>query len=591
MSNLLQIDNLSKSYGTRTILENANLTVRTKEKIGVIGRNGAGKSTLFKIIVGTEKSDSGSVIISQDAHLGYLEQQDPYDVTESVIEFLVRYTGKEEWECGKIAGRFQLKNDMLESRIDGLSGGYRMRVKLTAMLLKEPNILLLDEPTNYLDLSTLLLLEEFLRSYNGGFLVISHDREFLKNTCNETLDVEHGKLFLYPRPLEEYFAFKAEQVRLKESHNKNIEREKKQLQDFVDRFRTKASKASQAQSKLKQIGRLKKIDIANPLSSVRIQIPEIERKKGVALHSVDMSIGYGENVVASDIQMSINRGEHIAIVGNNGQGKTTYLKTLAGDIPCIAGGFKWAVNTKISYYAQHVSNTLKAEDTVEKYLEKSAGKDVLNEDILRMAGNFLFSGDALKKKIAVLSGGERARLCLAAILLNKSQILLLDEPENHLDFETVEALAVALRRCKNTVLFISHNRTFVNVLATGVIEVKDGKVTRYHHNYEEYVYHLEQTLSEESQKGKDSSKKPQKAQAVRKKNQAALRSNKKKIRNVETAIGKLSKEKEEIVKYFEENPTIYSKERNERLEAIEKLIKEQEEKWIEITEAMEGKPE
>jgi len=462
MSNLLQIDNLSKSYGTRTILENANLTVRTKEKIGVIGRNGAGKSTLFKIIVGTEKSDSGSVIISQDAHLGYLEQQDPYDVTESVIEFLVRYTGKEEWECGKIAGRFQLKNDMLESRIDGLSGGYRMRVKLTAMLLKEPNILLLDEPTNYLDLSTLLLLEEFLRSYNGGFLVISHDREFLKNTCNETLDVEHGKLFLYPRPLEEYFAFKAEQVRLKESHNKNIEREKKQLQDFVDRFRTKASKASQAQSKLKQIGRLKKIDIANPLSSVRIQIPEIERKKGVALHSVDMSIGYGENVVASDIQMSINRGEHIAIVGNNGQGKTTYLKTLAGDIPCIAGGFKWAVNTKISYYAQHVSNTLKAEDTVEKYLEKSAGKDVLNEDILRMAGNFLFSGDALKKKIAVLSGGERARLCLAAILLNKSQILLLDEPENHLDFETVEALAVALRSgvtiiMKNTYITLSRH--------------------------------------------------------------------------------------------------------------------------------------
>jgi len=195
MPTLIQINNISKSYGKRAILKDASLAIGTKQKIGVIGRNGAGKTTLFKIIVGAEEKDAGNVIINKNARLGYLEQHDPYVLTETVMEFLTRYTGKEEWQCGKIANKFQLKNEALDTKIEGLSGGYQMRVKLTAMLLKEPNLLLLDEPTNYLDLSTLLSLENFLRSYNGGFLVISHDREFLKNTCDKTLEVEHGKLF------------------------------------------------------------------------------------------------------------------------------------------------------------------------------------------------------------------------------------------------------------------------------------------------------------------------------------------------------------------------------------------------------------
>jgi len=586
MSTLIQLDNISKHYGTQTILENASLTIGTKQKIGVIGRNGAGKSTLFNLVVGSENEDSGNIIISKSTRLGYLEQSAPYLLTETVMEFLLRYTGKEEWECGKVAGRFALKNKELNTEIEGLSGGYRMRVKLTSMLLKEPNLLLLDEPTNYLDLSTLILLEEFLRSYNGGFLVISHDREFLKNTCNETLEVERGKLFLYPRPLEEYFEFKEEQIRVKESHNKNIEREKKQLQQFVDRFRTKASKASQAQSKLKQIGRLKTMDILNPISSVRISIPKIEKKKGVVLDCEDMSIGYGKKVVADDISLKIARGEHVAIVGNNGQGKTTFLKTIANEIPCISGGFRLAFNVKIAYYAQHVPGMLNPEDEVGKYLARCAGDDVNNEEVLKMAGNFLFSGNDVKKKVSVLSGGEKARLCLAGILINKSQVLLLDEPENHLDFETVEALGSALRRCNSTVLFISHNRTFVNMLATGIIEVKDGKATRYHHNYKEYVYHLEQVVKDEVREEVSEVPKKEKTQNTRKKNNA-LRNLKKKIRILESALDESHKTKDELLKDLEKDPTVYSKELSEKLGEVEKDIKRVEAEWLLACEKVE----
>ncbi len=458
-----------------------------------------------------------------------------------------------------------------------------MRVNLTAMLLKEPTLLLLDEPTNYLDLSTLLLLENFLRSYNGGFLVISHDREFLKNTCDKTLEVEHGKLFLYPRSIEEYFEYKEEQIMLKQSQNENIDRQRKQLQQFVDRFRAKASKATQAQSKLKQIGRLKNIDILHPLASVKINIPKVEQKKGIALDTEAMSIGYGPKVVAKNITISIARGEHIAIVGDNGQGKTTYLKTIAGEIPLLSGVFKWAPKVKIAYYAQHVPSMLEPRQEVLAYLQGSAGIEASKEDIMKMAGNFLFNENDLKKKISVLSGGEKARLCLAGILLNKSHVLLLDEPENHLDFETVEALSLALKKCNQTVLFISHNRTFVNLLATGIIEVKNSKATRYLHNYEEYVYHLGKTVDESTSgesKKTTANKKPKTTWEQQKENQALLRSQKKKAQTLEAATQKLYEEKKDILQSFEQEPTVFSQERNTRLNEIESLIAKQESEWI-----------
>lgn len=594
MSTLIQINNLFKAYGHQVIFKDANLTISTKQKVGVIGRNGAGKSTLFKLIVGHEAIDSGTLLVHNKARLGYLEQQNPYELTETVIDFLMRYTAREEWYCGKIAASFQLKNDLLYAEIGSLSGGYQMRVKLTGMLLKEPNLLLLDEPTNYLDLSTLLLLEHFLKTYRGGYLVISHDREFLRNISEYTLEIEHGSLCLYPRPLEDYLAFKEEQLEVKQKYNLKVEQKQKDLQAFVDRFRAKATKARQAQSKIKLINALKKIDIPHPISTVRINIPETEKKRGVALRCKNMSIGYADKVVADEITFDLSRGEHIAILGDNGNGKTTLLKTLAGELPCLAGKVCWMPDIKIAYYAQHVPSMLNPQQEVGQYLQAVTAPGINLQGIYKMAGNFLFKGTDLKKSISVLSGGERARLCLAGLLLQKAQLLLLDEPNNHLDFETVEALGNALTTCNSTMLFVSHNRTFVNLLATGIIEIKNGKVYRYPHNYEEYVYHLEQTMSDDNNNGNNINKSEIKPVGEKKLNDyqkrklinAERRKLTKKAKSLENLMVKHEAEKQEIVKDFEINP-IYSQARNEHLSKITKLLKEEETAWLTLQERLE----
>lgn len=589
MATLIQLTNLTKSYGPRVILDRATLTIAEKQKIGVIGRNGAGKSTLFRIIVGDEEADSGEVVIHATARVGYLTQHDSYAPEETVMGFLLRHTGKEAWQCAKVAGKFHLKNELLDAQIGTLPGGYQMRVKLSAMLLAEPNILLLDEPTNYLDLSTLLLLEQFLQTYRGSFLVISHDREFLKNTCDQTLEVDQGKTVLFPRPIEEYLAHKEEQHEMISKFNKKVEREKRHLQDFVDRFGAKATKASQAQSKMKQIAKLKTIDIVHPMSTSRIRIPRVEERKGTALHVQDMTIGYGDKIIAKDISLTIERGEHVAIVGDNGQGKSTFFKTIANSIPSLSGTFRWGPHINVGYYAQHVASALNPLLNVKTSLMHAA-PHAKNEEILAMAGNFLFRDDDILKPVSILSGGEKARLCLAILLLQKHQVLLLDEPTNHLDFETVEALARALAECNATVLFISHNRTFVNVLATAVIEVKGGRVKRYHHNYEEYVYYLGQEL------GKDDVVKesPKKVGAViatdkeeRERLRASLKEEKRALHDVEVDVMELEKEKQKVIGWFEKHAGEFSREKQEHLQAVTELLEKKEKQWMETQERIQ----
>ncbi|MFQ5645310.1 MAG: ABC-F family ATP-binding cassette domain-containing protein [bacterium] len=593
MPMLLQIENLSKSYNHQVLFHKANLTVSEKKKIGVIGRNGAGKSTLFKMITQEEALDSGAVTLGKQTRLGYLEQHDPFDPTEKVLEFLVRYTGKQEWECGKVAAQFQLGSDILHSVIGGLPGGYQMRVKLTAMLLGEPNLLLLDEPTNYLDLSTQFLLERFLLSFRGSYLVISHDREFLKNVSEHTLDIENQSLFLFPRPLEDYLAYKREQLELKEKTNKNIARQKKHLQTFVDRFSAKASKASQAKSKQKQIQRLKTIEILNPLSNVRISIPKVEQRKGIALKTKQLYIGYGESkVVAGEINQEIERGKHIAVVGDNGQGKTTFMKTLAGEIEPLHGEFSWSKDSDIAYYAQHVPGSLDPKKQVFDYLCECAAPEVTTEEIYEMAGNFLFRDT--QKKIGMLSGGEKARLYLAGLLLKKTKVLLLDEPSNHLDFETVEALAAALSKCNNTISFISHNRTFVNMLATGIMEVRDGEIRYYHSDYQDYVNDLKKRSADVEAGGAQHrlklpgkpAPKPKK-QANRKKTQEEIRLQRKLIRDFEKSIEQQEHERQEIFLYFRDNPSVYSQEKSKRLAQLKKSLEKQENLWLEAQGKLE----
>ncbi|GAB4146693.1 MAG: ABC-F family ATP-binding cassette domain-containing protein [Patescibacteria group bacterium] len=481
------------------LFDGASLSISEKQKIGVIGRNGAGKSTLFKMILGEEDLDGGQILQMPGLRLGYIPQHDPFEQNETVIGFLERYTGKPEWECAKVASQFQLKDERLTGAVGDLSGGYQMRVKLAATLLFEPNLLLLDEPTNYLDLSTLVLLEKFLKTFKGGFLVITHDREFVKKTCEATLDVENGQLFLYPEPLEDYLEYKQEQKELAASVNKNIEAKQKQLQTFVDRFGAKASMAKSAQSKMKQIQRLdsKKIDIANPFGNVRMFIPKVQERAGWVLKCEDLSIGYPDKTVASSVSFELEKGRKVAILGDNGQGKSTLLKTWAGQIQSLAGDYKWYPNLKIAFYAQHVNLGLNPDWTVEQHLRSAADKSVKDHEVFQMMGNFLFANEDSKKQIKVLSGGEKARLCLAGMFLSKSDILLLDEPTNHLDFETVEAMGQALSEFNGTVVVVSHDRTFINLLANEIIEVKAGNVRKYGGTYEDYVWQLEQSSEEE----------------------------------------------------------------------------------------------
>ena len=598
MAAILQVKNVSKAYGPCVIFDEASVTLRSDQKVGFIGRNGAGKSTLCKIIIGEDSADSGEIVRSADLRLSYLEQHDPFLPDDTVLGFLTRHTGQEPWRCGEVASRFQLKHQLLEAPVKSLSGGYQTRVKLTSMLLREPNFLVLDEPSNYLDLKTLILLEEFLEDFDGGFLIVSHDREFLKKTCDHTLEADTGRLALYPGTVEEYLTFKAEQQAQAESFNQTVEAKRKQLQLFVDRFGAKATKASQARSKMKQIEKLKTIDIAQAQSTVQIKIPAVTRRQGAAFRCEDLAIGYPEKLVAKGIRMEVEQGAHVAVLGDNGQGKTTFLRTLADDLAAKGGTLKWGYGCEIAYYAQHVVGALNPAHDVFTHLESRAAQSVTRQELLAMAGSFLFKGHDVKKPASVLSGGECARLCLAGLLLMKRSVLLLDEPTNHLDFETVEALGAALRQFSGTVLFISHDRTFVNLVATEIVEVKGGAVVRYPGSYADYVYHLEHEVRRSLTEDQRSSQPARAAKGPsdyqqRKQREAAQRKLAGQIKRSEEQQAAYRTEKQTLEAEMAADPTVWTRELSARCDELGRLLRDEERRWIELNEQLESssKPE
>lgn len=589
MSTVFQLQGISKSFGPRILFDKASATFVEGQRIGFIGANGAGKTTIMRMITGDEKPDSGSVTCYPNTRLGYLEQNEIFPEGETVIAYLLRVSGREPWECAKMASSFDLTAEHLEMPFLKLSGGYQMRVRLTAIFLKDPNFLLLDEPTNYLDLQTVLLLEDVLRAYRGSLLLISHDREFLKNTCTHTLELEHQKLTLFAGDIEAYFAEKESRLEMTKRYNKKVQLQQRHLQAFVDRFRYKASKATQAQSKLKQLDKLKTIEIAHSIRTVQIHIPDVPQKQTFALECKDLSAGYhADHPVLQGVDFEIKRGEHVAIVGENGKGKTTLLKTLANELTPLSGRFKWGHNITIAYYAQHVPLMLPSKGTVGTYLASKAGA-TLPEDVLRMASNFLFSKDDLEKSISILSGGERARLCLAGIFLGKHDVLILDEPTNHLDFDTVEALGEALAEFSGTILFVSHSRTFVSEIATSILEVKDGRAIRYPYPYEVYVYETkthETFLMPKEDLPPLSPDNP----FLRTKTEIYddLKKEKRSMERLEADLKKLTQEKERIYKAFETAPTNVDIEKAKRLKEIDAEIIGLESNWFTIQDRIDA---
>ncbi|MBX3421444.1 MAG: ABC-F family ATP-binding cassette domain-containing protein [Pirellulaceae bacterium] len=496
MGVLLQIRGAQKSYGEQRLLDDASVSLTDKTKVGFVGRNGAGKSTLLRVLMGEEELEKGEIIRSTQLRIGYLQQHDTFLPEESAIDFLMRDSGQPDWKCGEVAGEFELKGAYLNGPISALSGGWKTRVKLTSLLLKDPNLLVLDEPTNFLDIRTQILLEHFLRHFDRAALIVSHDRSFLQATCDHTLDLSRGKLTMFPGKIEAYLKFAAERREHFERSNAAIVAKQKHLQNFIDKNRARASTATLARSKGRQLERLQTIDIDADLPTAAIRAPIVQPRKGPAVRMIDLSIGYPERTVATGIVLDVEHGQRAAIVGDNGQGKTTLLRTVVGSLAAIHGSVKWGLHCEIGVYAQHVYSALEPKQMVLEYLESKAAPGTTNQQILTVAGSMLFRGDHVRKKVQVLSGGERARLCMAGLLLGTYNVLVLDEPGNHLDVETVESLAQALNDYKGTVLFTSHDRHFMSRVATNIIEVRDGSVRAYEGGYEGYLYYINREIEE-----------------------------------------------------------------------------------------------
>jgi ATP-binding cassette subfamily F protein 3 len=574
------------------LLDGASCALADDQKVGLIGRNGAGKSTLCRILLGDEELDAGEVVRSRKLRLGYLRQHDPFVAGETVREFLIRDSGQPDWRCGEVAWEFQFPDAVLDRPIRELSGGWQTRAKLAALLLHDPNMLILDEPTNFLDLRTQMLLEHFLQHFDAGCLVVSHDREFLKKTCTHTLEISRGQLTLFPGNVESYLANVEERREHDRRVNATTLSKRRQLETFIARNRAKASKASQARNKAKQLDRLQLIEIEGAEAEIRLHFPDIEPRQGPAVRTERLAIGYPDRTVADDVHVEVDHGWRVGVVGDNGQGKTTFLRTVCGSLEPVAGTVIWGYGCEVGVYAQHVYTSLPDDYTVYEYLEVQAAALTSPQYIKDVAGSFLFSGEMVEKKIRVLSGGERARLVLAGLLLKQHNVLVLDEPANHLDVESVEALADALTRYQGTVIFTSHDRHFMHRVATHVIEVRGSRVVSYPASYDDYVYRMEKEIDaglRAPHTVATPGNVPAAAPAAGQAGGRADRDTQKKLKSVERKIAKLDDEKKAVAEAL---LTVTDAAEAQRLHAqVARLTTELatlEDEWLALSEEVNG---
>jgi len=588
---VLQLQDAHKRYGEQHLLEGASCALTDDQKVGLIGRNGAGKSTLCRVLLDEEELDAGELVRSRKLRLGYLRQHDPFLDGETVIGFLQRDSGQPEWRCGEIAWQFQLPDAMLDQPVRELSGGWQTRVKLAALLLHDPNLLILDEPTNFLDLRTQMLLEEFLREFRGGCLIVSHDRSFLERTCTHTLELSRGKMTMFPGGVDDYLENLAERREHDLRVNAATLTKRKQLETFINKNRANANTASQARNKAKQLERLELIEVQGEDANVRFSFPKVEPRQGPALRTENLTIGYPDLEVATSAQVEVEHGSRVGVVGDNGQGKTTFLRTVCDSLAPLGGNLKWGFGCQVGVYAQHVYTTLPEQQTVDEYLHYQAAPGTTIQQVKDVAGSFLFSGDMVDKKIQVLSGGERARLVLAGLLLEKHNVLVLDEPGNHLDVETVEALADALCRYEGTVIFTSHDRHFMHRVATAVIEVRDGRVASYPASYDDYVYRVRKELEAglRAEHTVRNSPAPDGANLARKVGGREERELQKRLKSLERKIAKLDEEKNSLQQQLSTvTETAAAQQLHEQLTLSAAEVEQLEEQWLELYNELEA---
>ena len=520
---MISINSLTVAYGGFTLLNDINFHISENDKIGLVGKNGAGKSTILKLICGIQHPTSGKVVVPSGVKIGYLPQIMEHHKGRSVIDETMtafadmfaldkkldritqELSEREDYEskeyqdliirlneindalamtvsdsphaqAEKTLLGLGFKYDELDRPTETFSQGWNMRIELAKILLSKPDVLLLDEPTNHLDIESIEWLEGYLKDYKGSLVLISHDRKFLDNVTNRTVEIMLGRIHDYKVPYSKYLELRKERIAQQVAAYENQQKMIEKSEEFIERFRYKPTKSNQVQSRIKQLEKLERIEVdVEDNSALAVKFPPAPRSGDIAFKAVDLTVGYGSKIVFSDANIEIRRGEKVALVGRNGEGKTTLMRVVTGELAPIGGDANVGYNVSIGYYAQNQEDILDKQDTVFETLDRIAVGDIRLKlrDILAA---FLFKGEDIDKKVAVLSGGERARLAMAKLILKPYNLLALDEPTNHMDIRSKDILKQALKSYDGTLLIVSHDRDFLDGLVDKLYEFRDGKV-------------------------------------------------------------------------------------------------------------------
>lgn len=644
MMMLLQLQQITKYFGAERILSEIKLEVKTRDRVALVGRNGAGKSTLLKIIAGQLSYDSGQIVRPKGVTIGYLAQNTGLESSRVIWdEMLTVFAGVQKMEKEirqlelkmadpshyenaelaesifheydllqekfKAAGGYQYESDIrsvlhgmryyeqdYQTKISTLSGGQKTRLALAKLLLTKPDILILDEPTNHLDIETLSWLEQYLQSYEGAILIVSHDRYFLDKVVDQVYELSRNEMTKYHGNYSQYLMKKAE---IYERDLKRFEKQQDEIakmQDFIQRNLARASTTKRAQSRRKQLEKMQVLDRPSGGEQSATFHFDIERQSGNDVMKIkEAIIGYNGQALAKNIDFNMERKDSIALVGPNGVGKSTLLKTLIKKLPLLSGQVDYGTNVTISYYDQEQAELSSNKTVLQELWDHYPVKE--EKEIRTVLGNFLFSGDDVQKIVSTLSGGEKARLALAILMLEKGNVLILDEPTNHLDLDSKEVLENALVDYPGTLLFVSHDRYFINRIATKVIELSTDGTTEYLGDYDYYVDKKQEMIELAELAEKDRSEMLPKDTAKKRSFQEEKelkkleRQRKRRIEEIEQQLH----EKEEKVAELEEElclPNVFEDhekvlEINEQMEALKNEIEQLLEEWTELAELLQ----
>jgi len=509
---MIQLKNITLQYGERILFDNISATFAQNQRVGLVGRNGAGKSTLLKIIAGQLKPDEGSISFSKDLRIAYMPQEIVLLSEKSVFDEAFSVFDEQQKDehlhylfdssaaqarTVRILKGLGFTESTMKNSVATLSIGWRMRLVLAQLLLQEADFYLFDEPTNHLDIVTKEWFLQFLNNANFGYLFISHDRYYLDRVCDYIFEIERGNGTVFTGNFTKYLTLKAQQQELIRSTYERQTREIAQKMKTIERFRASASKAKMAQSMIKQVDKIEVVKPEPVLPLVTFSFPAVQRAGQIVLHCNNVGYSFGDKQIFKNASLEIERGEKVALVAANGKGKTTLLNVLMGKLALQQGTVTLGHNVSVALFEQEQLHVLNPKATViEEVIAHCA--DTPESLIRGFLGSFLFSGDDVYKKIAVLSGGERNRVAMVKVLLQKANFLILDEPTNHLDLYAKQVLLQALQQYQGTILFVSHDHDFLNILATRVVELTHDRLYSYTGNYKEYLYQKEHQQASDS---------------------------------------------------------------------------------------------